>query len=260
MSTKHRSAEEFIIDTALENGASLAGIASLRDLNESPSARLYSEIGPFSGNAEFVEPRAASHTESAHFARDGTSAYESVLVIGLVHPPENPQLDWWDGKGTPGNRRMIDILKRTTRRLEAERGISSRQANYFVEKGGVFLKDAAVFAGLGRVGRNNLLMTPEYGAEVRLRALFLDLPLQPTGPIDFDPCAGCRVDCTVICPVGALDGHYDRNACNIQIQHDLSASSTADFGELEPTKSCRRCELVCPWGNGSRSDQRISVP
>ena len=37
----------------------------------------------------------------------------SVLVIGLSHPVDKPELDWWDGNGTPGNRILIDIIRRT---------------------------------------------------------------------------------------------------------------------------------------------------
>jgi len=50
------------------------------------------------------------------------------------------------------------------------------------------LKDAAVLAGLGCIGKNNLLLTPEYGSRVRLRAFTIDLVLPSTGPLPFDPC------------------------------------------------------------------------
>jgi epoxyqueuosine reductase len=60
--------------------------------------------------------------------------------------------------------------------------------SYFIETGGIYLKDTAVLAGLGCIGKNNMLVTPELGPKVRLRALLLEEDLTPTGPIDFDPC------------------------------------------------------------------------
>jgi len=38
-----------------------------------------------------------------------------------------------------------------------------------------------VDAGLGELGRNGLLVTPEFGSRVRLCKVFTELPLQPLG-------------------------------------------------------------------------------
>lgn len=64
----------------------------------------------------------------------------------------------------------------------------------------------AIDAGLGSLGRNGLLITPEYGSCVRLCKVFTDLPLEPDRPIDFgvtEVCARCG-NCTSACPVGAV--------------------------------------------------------
>jgi epoxyqueuosine reductase len=134
-----------------------------------------------------------------------------------------------------------------------------------VEKGGVFLKDAAVLAGLGCIGKNNMLVTPAHGPRIRLRALFLDARLDSTGPVEFDPCADCKVYCRRVCPEKAMDekaavfasldpatalpgrdGAYDRERCNVRMEKDIAASNAA--GEQEPIKYCRKCEFVCPVG------------
>ena len=68
-----------------------------------------------------------------------------------------------------------------------------RPLPYRVEHGGTLFKDAAALAGLGTIGKNSLVITPEYGPHVRFKALFLDVDLEPTGPIDFTPCKSCDI-------------------------------------------------------------------
>ena len=109
---------------------------------------------------------------------------------------------------------------------------------YGIDAGGTFLKDAAVLAGLGSIGRNNLLLTPEFGPRMRLRALLIEAELAPTGPVPFDPCAGCAEYCRRVCPRDAFtlpqfpdadaglaeqpagDGCFDRERCLVQMDED----------------------------------------
>ncbi|HCJ10813.1 MAG TPA: hypothetical protein DHW14_06580 [Clostridiales bacterium] len=64
----------------------------------------------------------------------------------------------------------------------------------------------AVDAGLGQLGRNGLLVTPEFGPRVRLCKVLTDLPLEPTRPVDFGVTEYCRVcvKCAEYCPAQAI--------------------------------------------------------
>jgi epoxyqueuosine reductase len=122
-----------------------------------------------------------------------------------------------------------------------------------VEKGGVFLKDAGVLAGLGVIGKNNLMITPEYGPRVRLRALFLEVDLKPTGPIEFTPCKYCERPCHQACPENAFcSGSYNVTLCEPEMQRNRTTLITVDgvvVGMDSPCqveKFCRECELSCP--------------
>jgi len=64
-------------------------------------------------------------------------------------------------------------------------------------------KDLAQAAGLGWRGRNNLLVTPQYGARVRLVSVLTDLPLKTDKPYRGPGCGECR-RCIPVCPVGAI--------------------------------------------------------
>jgi epoxyqueuosine reductase QueG len=74
-------------------------------------------------------------------------------------------------------------------------------------------KHAAVSCGLGVIGKNNLLLTPEFGPHQRLCAIITEAEFEPDPRQDLDLCKGCN-KCLEACPSGALtpDG-YDVDPC-----------------------------------------------
>ncbi|MDM7998903.1 MAG: reductive dehalogenase domain-containing protein [Dehalococcoidia bacterium] len=68
--------------------------------------------------------------------------------------------------------------------------------------GQVSHKAMARLAGLGWRGRNNLLVSPQLGAQVRLATVLTDFPLTPDHPLDGN-CGRCR-RCAEACPAGAI--------------------------------------------------------
>jgi epoxyqueuosine reductase len=252
-----------IIEIAIEKGAALAGIASVEALRSSASHLIYSQMGDYAGTGTVRDDDSLSYNQLFNWP----DTAKSILVIGLPHPEDQPELDWWDGRGTPGNRLLIDIINLTRDQIEDELSVGTRPLHYYVEKGGIFLKDAAVLAGFGCIGKNNMLVTPAYGPRIRLRALFLEAEIDPTGPFAFDPCADCKVYCRMVCPENAMnakapvfdaidasldlparDGTYDRDVCNIQMEKDILESRKNSMDESMPIKYCRKCEFVCPAG------------
>ena len=66
-------------------------------------------------------------------------------------------------------------------------------------------KTVAVQAGLGWIGKNCLLVTPEFGSAVRLSSLLTNAPLQTGQPSKESRCGACRL-CVESCPGKALRG------------------------------------------------------
>ena len=65
-------------------------------------------------------------------------------------------------------------------------------------------RHAAVAAGMGWLGSNNLLVTPEFGARLRLCTVLTDLDLPHGKPReDSPPCGECTA-CADICPANAI--------------------------------------------------------
>jgi epoxyqueuosine reductase len=70
------------------------------------------------------------------------------------------------------------------------------------QRGHLSHKRVAVGAGLGWLGRNNLLVTQRYGAQVRLVTVLTDLGLEPDRPVE-NGCGSCRA-CIAACPAKAV--------------------------------------------------------
>jgi epoxyqueuosine reductase len=221
-----------ITTRAIALGASLVGAADVATLLASPSHRQF----PF-----------------IRRVRDAGA----VIVLALAHPAGQTEMDWWDNQRgrTPGNRRLIKINRRLTAWLAKKYAVEACELPYNAGGSGVFLKDAAVLAGLGVLGRNNLLVTPRYGPRVRLRALLLDRPLRyARAPKGFAPCDGCEGPCMQACPQNAFEGgSYQRKRCLQQLKQDerhpiVRPSPVVGMPTEFRIAYCRRCELACPVG------------
>lgn len=69
-----------------------------------------------------------------------------------------------------------------------------------------FLRLAAVEAGLGTVGLNLMLLTPQFGPRVFLTGMLTDLALEPDPPLPQELCPGLEGcgRCAAICPEDAI--------------------------------------------------------
>ncbi|WP_366923970.1 hypothetical protein MFMK1_000908 [Metallumcola ferriviriculae] len=257
-----------ILSKAKEEGASLVGIANVQDLKKAPSYTAAPVMPPYNGvgaNKERIEGLKSGEVRWPQGAK-------SVIVIAYAHPKEKPELDFrYGSKGPSGNKKLIQIADNLIKWLQQEHlGVNAVNLPYHVERGGIYLKDAAVFAGLGCIGRNNLLVTPEYGPRIRLRGIAADINLPSTGPTFFDPCEYCDELCKEPCPQDSFKeqvytsqqlgrkelpgrvGDYNRTICNIQMKIDEDKAKPQSVEGIERrvrvVKYCRVCEFSCPIG------------
>ncbi len=99
--------------------------------------------------------------------------------------------------------RAARIAKTIAAALEA--GGATAKAHYDAHYD-VLLVPLAVAAGLGELGRNNILVSARHGARVRIGAVTTTLELRPDAPISLGVDAFCRVcgKCADNCPSRAL--------------------------------------------------------
>ncbi len=80
-------------------------------------------------------------------------------------------------------------------------------------------KHVARAAGLGWIGRNNLLVTEQFGSRLRLVTILTDIPLVINAPSIKD-CGSC-LDCLSVCPAGAIKERqkdFDHLRCYEQLR------------------------------------------
>lgn len=111
-------------------------------------------------------------------------------------------------------------------------------------------KYAAVNAGLGWIGKNDVLITEEYGPRVRLSTVLIDYPFETGRKITESRCGSCN-RCVDICPHEALKGmDWDINARrNEIIDYNLCNQKRSAYIEKHGRKNaCGLCMVVCPFG------------
>ena len=113
----------------------------------------------------------------------------------------------------------------------------------------VFEKNWAEKAGLGKTGKNTMLIVPETGSYVFLGEILLNIELPPSPTLQFDPCQECNA-CLRSCPTGALiePGKIDARKCisylTVELKRDFSQEESAMTREW--LFGCDICQEVCP--------------
>ncbi len=231
------------------------------------------------------EPRSASGVEPPSGYAEGAP---SLLVVALPYGNDDP--DGRDragrsseraapspstAKGQAGPRARIAPFARRNYYTEAvarlkkvavelRKRYGGKRADYRILcNSPIPEKPLAEAAGLGAIGRNSLVMTPEAGSLVILAAMTLPFEVAADGPLDGPLAGGAkpRADregpricgacsaCVAACPMGALggDGTLDRSRClqwyasgHGEVPEDIAAA----WGDT--LYGCTACLDACP--------------
>jgi epoxyqueuosine reductase QueG len=79
---------------------------------------------------------------------------------------------------------------------------ASQLVDWKNQRGHLSHKHVARAAGLGWIGRNNLLVNEKFGSRIRLVTILTELPLTADSPSSGN-CGSCRA-CLSVCPAGAI--------------------------------------------------------
>jgi len=111
-------------------------------------------------------------------------------------------------------------------------------------------KLSAHMAGLGWIGKNCLLITPDMGPRVRWATVLTDAPLETTGGSSGERCGECR-KCVDVCPVKAFTGQPFRAGEPRAARFDATKCDRY-FSKMREkdaeTAVCGLCLYACPYG------------
>lgn len=197
------------------------------------------------------------HTDGSKFDQ----LYGTALVFAVPYRDqislENYSKDAMAQERSACNQ-IIEIITGKIRQLLEEQQISCyvpvvrrNEENDFVVE--FPLKYAAARAGLGWIGKNDLLITREYGPQVRLAGILMDAALPAA---DVPVTTGCPPDCNrcvTICPAKCLSGKAWET--HQTVDDRINYRSCTQY--LPPNTGgkkkgpCGLCMIVCPFGKQS---------
>lgn len=98
------------------------------------------------------------------------------------------------------------------------------------------IKTIAIMAGLGWIGKNNLLVTPGHGSGLTMGCVLTDAPIT-TGSYEpiLNRCGSC-VACLKICRPGALKGRIRQEG-----------DKREDMISINDCNTCSNCLSACTW-------------
>ena len=190
---------------------------------------------------------------------DKLEGCRSVIVLGVPFPRESlfgTYSEYTDVRNAT-YKRMDAIAKDVAKRIKndgyktkAIGGIGGKWIDGFTH-GTISLKHAAELAGLGIIGKNYLLISPEYGTLLWFSAVLTDAPLTPDGRSEYDVCRDCNI-CVETCPSGALDNYpeFGKKVC---------ARTCFKMVNKKWEIHCYLCRKMCPHRFGGKVDVADSV-
>jgi epoxyqueuosine reductase len=235
---------------ARDSGFGLVGIAPAGPLDPT---RLRAWLGAgFHAGMRWMEERVEERLDPGKLQL----GCRSVIALGCcfltrAHVRSSPVALYAQGRDYHAT--MQDRLRKLRRKLlELSPSIRTYSA---ADTGPVMEREWARRAGLGWIGRNAMLTTPEHGSSVMLATMLIDQEVDAYDhPIE-SGCDGCDA-CIRACPTGALtrDGVDARRCLSCQTIEETNGRFAA---ELRPHSrlafGCDCCQLACPHNDPSHA-------
>jgi epoxyqueuosine reductase len=213
----------------------------------------------YAGEMDYLEKSADVRADIRNFLPSA----KSVIVMGTVYNTEAGGAGGAGGAGRAGrdeikvaryargqdyHKVIEDRLLAFIEWMRAESG-APFEAAHFVDKHQVQERVFAHHAGVGWIGKNSCVISPELGSWMFLSGIAISLDLQADAPA-LDQCGSCTL-CIDACPTGALVDarELDATKCisylTIETEAEIPEPMRAQIGNH--AWGCDICQDVCPW-------------
>ncbi|MFI3306430.1 MAG: tRNA epoxyqueuosine(34) reductase QueG [Rikenellaceae bacterium] len=138
-------------------------------------------------------------------------------------------------------RKRLKQLLTTLQRLHPE--LSGR---VFTDSAPLLEKSLAVRAGIGWIGRNSLVITPQYGSFILLGEVVIDADVESYDtPIEGRGCGECR-RCVDVCPARAINDNRTIDARRCIACRTIEVEDWSDEPLAGWIFGCDSCQSLCP--------------
>lgn len=117
-------------------------------------------------------------------------------------------------------------------------------------------KETAVRCGLGVIGKNSLLIHPQYGSRVIIILMLTDLVCEERAQ-ERNGCVNCGC-CVAACPVGAIDAHgemHPEKCLRNYMMEGVVVPETLRTKMKNTLIGCDRCQRVCPMQKSAHAEE-----
>ncbi len=100
-------------------------------------------------------------------------------------------------------------------------------------------KTIALKAGIGWIGKHDLLINREWGSAISMCTVLTNAPLQAANPTEMQSkCGSCTI-CKNVCEVGAISG-----------KNWIKGIDRDELVDVQKCTTCLKCLVHCPWTKG----------
>ena len=240
---------DYIKSAALRLGFDLCGIARCQNFEVNERAYMcWLDMG-YDSSLGYMR----NHLDKRFDVRQLVEGAKTVVVCAVSYKSEisggYDESDSCKIASYACNRDYHKILKKMLQSLlrELQTQYPQLQGRAFVDSAPLLEKQYAVEAGLGWIGRQSLLITPEFGSYVLLGELVLDMEADAyDAPYEGVGCGECR-RCMDVCPTSAIVTPMTIDTSKCISCRTIESDNDANIDLHGWIFGCDECQNCCPY-------------
>jgi epoxyqueuosine reductase len=214
----------------------------------------------YAGEMDYLERGRADRLDPRRLLPEA----RSVVALALLYARDDDGPDWAPVAGYARGRDYHDVIRPRLRRLvdfiaqATGPDVRSRAA---VDTSAVLERDLAAAAGLGWIGKNTNLLSPELGSRFFIGIVLTSAELVPDSPLP-DRCGTCTA-CLDACPTEAFVAPHvlDARRCISYLTIEHRGAIPVELRDRigEHVFGCDVCQDVCPWNRKAPAAREASL-